>query len=153
MTVVLRQTAGSKQKKMVLFINLLGKGLTQEIKGDRGSRSSLYKIYLILKLVTLQNNRRSSSFYVRLKATAVVITSSEKKRKTIQWKAGKETRCMRKTTSLPRRLFLKLGIPNLKAKLPATYGCFWSQFDFRRWAKIQTSQVLEGITVGVTSIY
>ena len=46
------------------------------------------------------------------------------KKKEIQWKAGKETQRMRKTTSLPRRLFLTLGIPNLKAKLPATYSCF-----------------------------
>ena len=44
-SIVLVQTAGSKrihaiqelQKKVVLFINLRGKGLTQEINGDRGS--------------------------------------------------------------------------------------------------------------------
>ena len=41
MTVVLsfvkQQAASALQKKMVLFINLLGKGITQEIIGDRGS--------------------------------------------------------------------------------------------------------------------
>ena len=38
MTVLLsyvkQQAASALQKKMVLFINLLGKGLTQEINGD-----------------------------------------------------------------------------------------------------------------------
>ena len=41
MTVVLsfvkQQAASALQKKMVLFINLLGKGIIQEINGDRGS--------------------------------------------------------------------------------------------------------------------
>ena len=41
MTVVLpyvkQQAASASQTKMVLFINLLGKGLPQEINGDEGS--------------------------------------------------------------------------------------------------------------------
>ena len=34
---VKQQTGSALQKKMVLFINLLEKGLSQEINGDRGS--------------------------------------------------------------------------------------------------------------------
>ena len=37
LTYVKQQAASALQKKMVLFINLLGKGLTQEINGDGGS--------------------------------------------------------------------------------------------------------------------
>ena len=45
MTIVLsyvkQETGSALQKKMFLFINLLGKGLTQEINGDGGSCSGL----------------------------------------------------------------------------------------------------------------
>ena len=37
LTYVKQQAASALQKKMVLFLNLLGKGLTQEIGGDGGS--------------------------------------------------------------------------------------------------------------------
>ena len=39
MSYVKQQAASALQKKMPLFINLLGQGLTQEINGDGGSMS------------------------------------------------------------------------------------------------------------------
>ena len=55
MTVVLsfvkQQAASALQKKMALFINLLGKGIIQEINGERGPSDGL--------LVQHSNGRKS----------------------------------------------------------------------------------------------
>ena len=80
----------SRRKKGVLFINLLWKGLTQEISGHRGSKSwAPFGVYISSRFFENQPNeicshfseKRQKACFLNPKSSKIILTKEKERRK------------------------------------------------------------------------